>query len=288
MRAETFVPGHISCVFRPVRTDDVMSTGSLGLGIRTGLGCRARVNTRDDGLIRILINGTESEAPITRLAIKSLGTGKGFDIHLEHELPMEQGFGASASGTFAAALCVASLIGMDRIEAVKASHMAECKLGGGLGDLPAINSGYGVPIREVAGVQGIAGKTADSGLSFPDLTLIVFKEPLKTESVLTDEAEMKKIIAAGDVAMAGFSEDRTIPGLFSVSNRFSEAIGLESEEIREALKAIRKEGYHGGMCMLGNSIYTDLPMEKAQRMFSSASLFKTSSYSGPIEVTRTE
>ena len=288
MRAETFVPGHISCVFRPVRTDDVLSTGSLGFGIRTSLGCNAKVEPRDDKALRIFINGEESDAPVTRYAIESMDAGMGFDIHLEHGLPLEQGFGASASGTFGAALCVASLAGLDRFEAVKAAHKAECNLGGGLGDLAAINSGFGVPIREVAGVQGITGRTSDSGLSFPELTLIVFNEPLKTESVLSDENEMKKIVQAGDVAMRRFSVDRTIPGLFDAANEFSEFIGLESGEIKDALSLISKEGYRAGMCMLGNSIYSDISMERAKELFSSASVYKTASYSGPIEVTRTE
>ena len=288
MRAEVFVPGHISCVFRPVRSEDVLRTGSLGFGIRTSLGCNAIVETRDDEKVRIFLNGAESDAPVTRLAIESMDIGKGFDIRLEHGLPLEQGFGASASGTFAAALCAASLSGMDRFEAVKAAHKAECTLGGGLGDLAAINSGYGVPIRDAAGVQGISGRTSDSNLSFPELTLIVFKEPLRTESVLSDEKEMKKIVEAGDVAMGRFSSERTIPGLFSAANEFSEYIGLESDEIKDALRAIKQEGSHAGMCMLGNSIYSDIPIEKAREMFPSANLFKTSSFSGPIEVTRTE
>jgi pantoate kinase len=283
MRASAFVPGHISCVFRPVRDDNVAKTGSLGFGIRLNLGCMVKVAARDDRDIVIRINRRESDAPITRAAIEHMGPVCGFDIDLEHMLPMEQGFGTSASGTYGAALCAASIMGKDRRTALEATHRAECTLGGGLGDLMAIESGFGVPIRESPGLDG---RTSDSGLRFRDLTLIVFDEPLRTGSVLSDRKMMERISEAGDIAMREFSEESTVPGLFKASNRFSESIGIESDEIRDALTTIKEKGYNAGMCMLGNSIYTDLPEPSAKRLFRSARVFEAASFAGPVEVTR--
>ena len=283
MKAEVFVPGHISCVFRPVRDPDIARTGSLGLGIRLNLGCQVKVRTRDDKDLVIHINGRESEAEITRSAVEFMAPSVGLEIDLDHSLPLEQGFGTSASGTFGAALCVASILGMDRRSALMATHRAECTLGGGLGDLMAIDSGFGVPVRESPGIDG---KVSDSGLRFRELTLIVFDEPLRTESVLSDADMMKKISYAGDEAMKAFSENPTVGGLFSVSNRFSQCIGIESDDIRNALSVISDEGYHAGMCMLGNSIYTDLPEDAAKKLFRKASVFSASSYAGSVNVTR--
>ena len=283
MRAEAFVPGHISCVFRPFRDLDLARTGSMGFGIRTNLGCQVKVMTRDDKDIVIRINGKESEASVTHEAIASMKPDRGLDISLDHSLPLEQGFGTSASGTFGAAICAASILGKDRKEALRATHFAECSLGGGLGDLMAIDSGFGVPIRESPGLDG---KVSDSELRFMELTLRVFDEPLRTDSVLSDSGMMKKIEVAGDRAMKEFNEDRTVNGLFTAANRFSESIGLESEELQNALSEIREEGYHAGMCMLGNSIYTDLSETAAMKMFRSARVFAVSSFSGPVEITR--
>ena len=283
MRAETFVPGHISCVFRPVRDPDIDRTGSLGLGIRLSLGCRATVCTREDRDIVIRMNGRESEAPITRMAVESMAPGIGLDIDLEHSLPVEQGFGTSASGTFGAALCVASITGRDRNSALAAAHRAECTLGGGLGDLMAIDSGFGVPVRESPGLNG---RVSDSGLEFRELTLIVFDGPLRTESVLGDGEMMNRVSRAGDEAMRAFSSDPTVSGLFAVSNRFSESIGIESDEVQRAVSLIREEGYRAGMCMLGNSIYTDLGYTAAKKTFKEARVIAASSFAGPIEVTR--
>ena len=283
MKVKTFVPGHISCVFRPVRTDDILTTGSLGFGIRTDLGCTATVWEREDDIIDISINGKRCDASITRSAVESIADGRGFDIRLKHDLPLGQGFGASASGTYAATLCVADILGKDSEVAAIASHKAECTMGGGLGDLLAITSESGVPIRAEA---GIPGKTTDSGVSLPDLTLIVFKEPLSTASVLSDEGMMEKIIREGDRSMEMFFSDRSVEGLFKASNSFSEKTGLEQENVRNALLSIRDEGYHAAMCMLGNSIYSTIPADHAAELFPEADIFKTGCYEGPISVRR--
>jgi len=263
MKARTFVPGHISCVFRPVRGDSPETTGSLGFGIRLDKGCHACVSERDDGRIVITVNGEECDAPITRRAIGSMHPDKGLDIELVHDLPMEQGFGTSASGTFAAALCTAEILGRDRSDAVMATHEAECALGGGLGDLLATDCSYGVPVRTKAGPPGV-GSTEDSGLAFRELTLIIFEEPLSTASVLGDPGMMERIIKEGDSALKGFSEDPSETSFFEQSNRFSSSAGLESERICEALDILRKGGNRAGMCMLGNSIFSDVPVNIAE------------------------
>jgi len=286
MKYKAFVPGHISCIFRPFRTDDVTTTGSTGFGIRLNLGCTATVWERDDEIINISINGRRSEASITHAAVEAIAPGKGFEIRLKHDLPLGQGFGASASGTYAATLCVADLLELDRKDALSVTHRMECTMGGGLGDLLAIDSGFGVPIRESAGMPYVSGRTSDSGLSFEKLSLLVFKEPLSTKSVLSDEEMMSRIAREGDKSTSMFASDRTVDGLFKASNSFSEEIGLESDEMKGALSGIRKEGYKAGMCMLGNSIFTTAPYDVLNDMFQDVQLLSCGSYAGPIEVTR--
>ena len=286
MKAKAFVPGHISCVFRPVRTDDVLTTGSLGFGIRLDLGCTATVWERSDDNINICINGKRCEAEITRAAIESMAPGCGLEIRLKHDLPMEQGFGTSASGTFAAALCTSELLGIDRNEAVKATHRMECSMGGGLGDLLAIDSDSAVPVREVPGAPGLAGRTSDSGLDPGRLSLVVFEESLRTGSVLSDKGMMERIAREGDVSMDMFRKDMTLEGMFNAANHFSERIGLESEAIREGLRVIREQGHKAGMCMLGNSLYSTAPSDILEDHFPYARVFSCGTYSGRIAVSR--
>ena len=288
MRAEAFVPGHISCIFRPYTLETLEETGSKGLGIRLSLGSRASVSERDDDKVIIRINGKESEASVTRGAFLAMCPKRGFDVNIKHDLPMEQGFGTSASGTYAAALCAALISDIEPSVAAIESHKAECACGGGYGDLLAIHSPYHVPIREMPGAPGMYGKVTDSGLFFDELSLIVFKDPLISGPILTDPAMMYRIARAGDVSMAMFNRDRSIDNLFEASNNFSENIGLESSDVISGLRAIKEEGYHAGMSMLGNSIYSDAPLDVLKPMFPKERLFSCSSFSGPVEVTRTE
>ncbi len=279
MKAKRFVPGHISCTFSPVRTDDIRTTGSLGFGIRLSLGCTATVWERADDEINICINGRRCEASVTREAIESMHPDTGLEIRLKHDLPMEQGLGTSASGTYSAALCVADLLGRDISEALEASHSAECRLGGGLGDLMAIKSGYAVPIRESPGLDGIV---LDSGLEFDELSVLVFDSPLRTPSVLNDQSVMERIEEQGRCALDAFMKEKSKESLFKASNVFSANIGLESSEISSAISSITDNGYHAGMCMLGNSIFSDAPVPFVREMFPEYTVIGCSSFSGPI------
>jgi len=286
MKAKAFVPGHISCVFRPFRTDDPLTTGSKGFGFRLDKGCTATVWERDDDKINICINGKRCDAEITRAAIESMCPGHGLEIRLKHDLPLEQGFGASASGTYAATLCAADILGMDRKDAAIATHTMECTMGGGLGDLLAMDSEYPVPVRDVPGAPGVTGKVSDSGIDPGSLTVVVFKEPLKTGTVLSDNTLMEKISIEGDAAIRMLNSMASMEGLFKASNHFSESTGLESDEIRTALCIIRDAGHEAGMCMLGNSIFTTASADEMKEMFPSAAVISCGTYSGKISVSR--
>ena len=67
-----FCPGHVSCIFQPVSSYDVIGTGSRGVGIRLSLGAEAEVVPRDDGEVVITMDGSPSEAPVTRDVVGSM------------------------------------------------------------------------------------------------------------------------------------------------------------------------------------------------------------------------
>ena len=285
MRVEAFVPGHISCIFRPYRGQGPEDSGSRGVGIRLSLGSRASVRSVPGDEVTIRINGRESPATVTRAAVRMMRLEGGLDIDIFHDLPMEQGFGTSASGTLAVCLCISELFGGDPF---MPAHAAECGFGGGLGDLLAIDCQYPVPIRTVPGPPRFGGVTEDSGLSMDSITLIVLGGPLNTGSVLSEPDKMERISRSADECLEKFSRDLTIDGLYKWSNRFSEDTGLESAEIRDAMRAIRERGHHAGMCMLGNSLYSDITKEEAEELFPESLVVECSSYSGPLMVIHRE
>ena len=284
MRAEAFVPGHISSIFRPYRGPDPGTTGSRGTGIRLNMGSKAFVETVPGDEVSIRIDGKESNAAVTRAAVEMMHPEGGLEIEIFHDLPMEQGFGTSASGTFAVCLCLSEMFGGDP---VMPTHTAECGYGGGLGDLLAIDSGYAVPVRTVPGPPRFGGVTEDAGISMPCLSLIVLGGPLVTGSVLSDPSAMERISTSADECLEMFAADRTIEGFYRSANRFSASTGLESDAIRDALETIHEEGYHAGMCMLGNSVYSDIPFEEAEKLFPDRRIFQSAPYGGPATVTRT-
>ncbi|MDO5853394.1 MAG: pantothenate kinase [Thermoplasmata archaeon] len=255
-----FCPGHVSCIFQPVSSYDVMSTGSRGVGIRLSIGARATVEERDDGAVNIWLDGVQSIAHITRKAAEDLAPGRGFDIRIENALPVSQGFGMSAAGAIAASLCIAEITGQSRTRAFAAAHAAEVMGGGGLGDVSAIVAGRDVPIRTVAGFPP-HGTVVNAGFRFPRLTLVVLGQQLETDSVLGDSRRLAAIREASAAAMDDFEASPTYQNLFEASNRFSSESGLESPAIRRVIESLNAKGFNAGMCMLGNSVFTDAPEE---------------------------
>ncbi len=279
-----FCPGHVSCIFQPVSSYDIMCTGSRGVGIRLSLGSRATVEPRDDGTVNIWLDGQQAIAHITRMTAETLAPGQGFDIRIENDLPVSQGFGMSASGALAAALCIADMVGKTRTDAFMAAHKAEVNGGGGLGDVAAIVAGRDVPVRTVPGLPP-HGKVVNAGFSFPNLSLVVLGPLLETDSVLGDSRMLDSIRRASAEALDGFMADPTRDNLFEMSNRFSSESELESPAIRKTIENLKSKGYGAGMCMLGNSVFTDAPEEVLWSIFGRGRVRTFSCSSSPREIT---
>ena len=261
-----FCPGHVSCVFQPVTSFDAMCTGSRGIGIRLNKGATATVEERDDGVVNIYLDGTQEIAHITRMVAENLAPGRGFDIRIENDLPVSQGFGMSAAGALAAGLCIADMTGRSRSDAFKAAHVAEVMGGGGLGDVAAIVAGGDIPVRTVAGFPPF-GRVENADFTIDHLTLVVIGGELRTDSVLGDPFTLKKVREAAGESMDSFIMDPSYENLFDVSNAFSSKSGLESPAVRRAIGRLMGAGHRAGMCMLGNSLFTDASEKEVWAMF---------------------
>ena len=104
-----FCPGHITCFFQPVRSYDPMSAGSRGVGIKLSKGTKVSLDERRDGNIVTIMDGVETECKITKMAVREIDRVRGYDIVIENDLPVGQGFGMSAEGSIAAALCACEI-----------------------------------------------------------------------------------------------------------------------------------------------------------------------------------
>jgi len=247
-----FSPGHITCFFCPVYSDDPLTTGSKGLGMKLSLGAEAAVDERTDRQVKISINGKVSDAEITRMAANILSPETGFDIHIRTELPVSQGFGMSAAGSIAAGLCICRMCGIDQNEAYKAAHTAEVIGRGGLGDVAGITGTGPISMRMREGLPP-AGLVVSTGIK-TKMVLAVVGEKKATKSILSDRSAVGRVIEAGDkVCRSPFPH---LPkDIIRASREFSHSAGLETPEVSAALAKIPMSG----MCMLGNSIFALCP-----------------------------
>jgi len=220
-------------------------------------GSTAEVAERSDPRIEITLNGEPSEAAVTRFACGLLAPGRGFDISIDNPLPMGQGFGTSASGTVAAMMCIASIVGASDTDALRASHVSEVVNGGGLGDVCGMIPGSPFSVRENAGFPPF-GKCSPLNLAHGKLTVAVVGPPISTKSVINGStAQLISEVGAGCIDR--FMTKPSMAMLFACSNQFSAAAGLEGPHVKRVARLLSFRRYNWGMCMLGNSIFTDAP-----------------------------
>ncbi|MDR0198414.1 MAG: pantothenate kinase [Methanomassiliicoccaceae archaeon] len=277
--SKAFCPGHVTAFFAPVITNDVLTTGSLGTGIRLNKGVTVTAEERKGPKTRVTMDGEKCKAKITERVAEILAPGIGFDIVTENELPVSQGMGMSAAGAVAAGLCIASLKGIDEYDAYIAAHTAEVENGGGLGDVAGILGGR-QPIRVRAGVQPF-GRTVDTGMEIK-VSLIVLGPPMDTGNILSNAGTMNRISNIGTDCVLRYLGEPTERPLYELSSEFSGRIGLESKKVKRALSELRKE-HTASMCMLGNSIFTSADEDEVRDILGDVRVFQCASGdTGPI------
>ena len=269
-----FSPGHITCFFHPVRTGDPETTGSRGAGLRLSLGTTVTIEERTDRRVNIVMDGRESDAPVTRRVLSMACPDRGFDVTIENELPVGQGFGMSASGAIAAAACACMISDIDIRQAYRLAHVAEVTEGGGLGDVAAIMSGFHQPVRIRPGLPPY-GEVRGSGLRIPRLTLAVVGDKLSTAPVINDPDMQSRMCRIGSGMVDDYIRKPSLGRLFSLSREFSTSLGLESEGVRDALNEIAKVA-PAGMCMLGHSVFTTLPEDEVREILGDVPVFSAS------------
>ena len=233
----------------------------------------------------MIMDGRETELPITRLVVDSMAPGRGFDIMIENELPCGEGFGMSASGAVAVAFALSEMIGKDPQYAFEVAHTAEIRGGGGLGDVSAIQCPAHQPVRVRQGISPY-GETVGTGVRFDKLTMAVLGTKMNTGKVLGDPERYTAIRNAGRSAVSEYLKSPSTESLFSLSNKFSAETGLECEAVSTAISELRSAGYHAAMCMLGNSIFTDAPADVTESLLGTDAVFSCGSTGSLPGITR--
>lgn len=286
MSITAFCPGHITCFFHPVRTGDLQTTGSRGVGIKIDKGASVTLEERSDGRIKVIMDGNECECGITRLAVSQV-SDRGYDVIVKNDLPVGQGFGMSAAGSIASALCACAFEDKPEQEAYISAHTAEIRGGGGLGDVSGLMCASKVPVRAVAGLPP-NGRVVDSAVDLGSFTVAVLGGPLNTGDTLSRPEVSEALQREGSRAVDSFLESPSLSRLYQLSADFSSKIGLENRSLKDAFVRLRSEG-HAGMCMLGHSIFTDISKERAEELLGSgAKVFSCSATDSMPRIIRRE
>ncbi len=280
-----YCPGHITCFFQPSLSDKPEKSGSRGAGIKISAGTEVSMEFRDDGNFIATMDGKPADVPVTRRTAEILAPGQGMDVIITNYLPVGQGFGTSASGSIALAMCICEKLNIPKEKGYFAAHVAEVERGGGLGDVDAIMQNGHQPVRVEPGLYPI-GKTIDTGIVFSSLSLAVFSGPLNTGSVLKNPQIMESVSSTGKDVVNKYLEDPTEEKLFELSNIFSRSAGLETDQISNAILKLKEKGFHAGMCMLGHSIFTDAPEDILKASVPDAEIYSCSSYGDSAKIIR--
>ncbi|MGI6008665.1 MAG: pantoate kinase [Methanomethylophilus sp.] len=288
MKVSAFCPGHITFIFRPCvdsRQSDLLKMGSMGAGVRISLGAEAVLEEIDDCSRTITVDGAEGDFPVSRAVLNRMLPDRGLKLTVKNAVPTGQGFGMSAAGAIAAALCAAEIKGENMNAAYVSAHIAEIVGGGGLGDVSALTCPADVPVRVKPGLPP-HGEVVGTDIKLPHLALAVLGPKMNTGKVLGNVTNFMRITAAGTKGMEDFMADPTEERLFSISNEFSKGTGIEAPEVSDALAKLSQKGIRAAMCMLGNSIAAECSADELRGVIGDVPVWECSSTPAVPGVTR--
>ncbi len=256
-----FVPAHITGFFEKRLHDSVVKTGSLGAGIVLDVGMEtgAIVKISDETTVKVFHEGSECRCQTTHdvVSLILMNTCGAYDIEIHHfsKLPLETGFGLSASGALGAAFALNNAldIELDPVKIGEAAHCSEVENKTGLGDVIAELS-KGLVLRTREGAPG-TGKTK----CFPlDTWVVCFiaDGPLSTRSVLENGSMMCLVNQIGADCIKDAVKELNGPRFMELSQSFALRTGLANRYVRKVIEDLGERGHTASMCMLGNAVFT--------------------------------
>ena len=245
MRA--FAPGSVTAVFAPGETADQSKGASVAIadGIVADV---TRADGRDADEPLVTVGGDPTDFEPVELALRKLDVSEGaVRADLTAEIPIGRGFGASGAATLATVIAANAECGLDRSreELVEIAHRAEVEAGTGLGDVFVQNCG-GLVVGDGGEPRTFERETAIEYASFG---------PIATEEALADEELMTRIAREGTAALDALPGDPSLERLTREAWAFARAIGLPTDEVREAVADVEAAGGAASMAMVGETVF---------------------------------
>lgn len=254
--AAAFAPAHITGVFAPdVSARDPRARGSVGAGIVLDAGVSAYARFRPGPRRSVTVtSGRVRRLPISlEVATRLMGRRTGsLRVDLHHDIPIAQGFGASAAGALATGLAVGRLFGHSRQRSIEVAHLADLFLGGGLGGVAAILGG-GLEVRTRTGVPPW-GRIRHQPFE-RRLVLLTPGAPLPSPRLLLDPRFLRRVQRAAETGL-GLLGTRPGPGEFlAAAESFTDDLRLGPPSLLRLIRRVRSEGCWAAQTMFGTSLY---------------------------------
>lgn len=271
--ATAFAPATISNFFS-IRDDPLLlkdyshldRVGATGGGyvLSSGVETRAtKFNGSSDAEIKVVVNGDATyPARTTMLALRMLveDTKPKFGTLLVEqrvEVPIGQGFGASAASALSAVLAASSALGLtlSKRRVSHYAHEADILSQTGLGTVSVIYKGSGAGAITRAGGPGVArflNVKVPNGLRIVTASLA----PYVKSTALSSIAIRKRINRFGDEALKRVEADPTLDTLAESGAWFADSLGLKTKEVSRLIERAKASGaLYASQNMIGYAVH---------------------------------
>ncbi len=237
-----WAPGHVTLIFHVKKTNDPLSTGSLGMGFSIKEGVLTVLAPSKNNELKIFWNGSEIDAPVSRQLVKlfeqKFGVKHDGNIYHFSRIPIGFGLGASGAGSLSLSRALVNHYDIKKINPLDASqlaHVAEILNSTGLGDVIAQYHG-GFERRVKEGAPGI-GKVKKIKVSQEKVILAAYGA-ISTKQIITSPEHLEKINARSLDLLKQFDENPTIEVACNLARQFSTFIGLTTPRLEKLLQIL--------------------------------------------------
>jgi len=248
-----FCPSYVTGIFTIEEND------ACGAGFAIDSGLKTTVSRLKEGRTKILINGSEAAAPVSKSVLRRYAEMRGsvglLEIMHETQIPIGYGMGMSAAGALTLSLALNELLGagFSRSECVKIAHDADVECGTGLSGADAAAIGGFLARKSVS--------EKPACLPFEEHELeVAFFSPIRTSSIIRDDGWKKKVNEAGNAALGTLFKRKSWDAFINASRQFASGSGLGlwcGGEMQSNPRA--------SMAMVGQTLWSDAPLKLSCR-----------------------
>ncbi|MBI2442680.1 MAG: hypothetical protein HYV40_02085 [Candidatus Levybacteria bacterium] len=261
-----FVPGNISCFFKPYPQKNPRWSGSYGLGFTVNEGVKVTVSMARK--TEIFFNEKKIDLPTVSFVINKL-TKNPVHISITSQLPLGSGFGLSGASALATAYALNKLLklGKTKKQLAVLAHTADAFEKTGLGDV--VNQYFG----------GFLLKTQPSSkfqaekFSTTNIPIYWYSfGTLLTKGVLSSKDLLETIDKSADRALMAIEHLRKLNGItlaeiLDISYEFVKTSRLlRDERTSEMIEKIRADGGHASMIVVGNAVMSDASFPGSKKL----------------------